>query len=68
MSLGWSNQEGSDDCDVTQNLYPIAVGKPEKIPLRRPGSSWEDNIKMDVKEIIYENGDLIYLVQDREQW
>jgi hypothetical protein len=42
---------------MTQNSYRILVGKPEKRPLRIPGSRWEDNIKLDVKEIIHKNGD-----------
>jgi hypothetical protein len=34
------------------NAYRVLVGKPEgKIPLLRPGHRWEDNIKVDLKEI-----------------
>jgi hypothetical protein len=34
-----------------RNAYSILVGKPEgKRSLGRPGSRWEDNIRMDVKE------------------
>jgi hypothetical protein len=34
------------------NAYRILVGKPErKRPLRRPRRMWEDNIKMDLREI-----------------
>jgi hypothetical protein len=29
---------------------------------------WDDNIRMDVKEIVWEGVDWIYLVQDRDQW
>jgi hypothetical protein len=32
------------------------------------GHRWEDNIKMDVKEIGGEGMDLIYLAQDRDKW
>jgi hypothetical protein len=36
----------------TGNSYRILVGKPEKRrPLGRPRCRWEDNIKMDTKEI-----------------
>jgi hypothetical protein len=34
------------------NAYRILVGKPEgKRPLGRPRCRWEDNIKMDLREI-----------------
>jgi hypothetical protein len=34
------------------NVYNILVGKPEgKRPLGRPRHKWEDNIKVDLKEI-----------------
>jgi hypothetical protein len=34
------------------NAYKIFVRKPEeKAPIRRRGCRWEDNIKMDYKEI-----------------
>jgi hypothetical protein len=35
-----------------RNTYRIKVGKPEgKRPLGRPRCRWEDNIKMDLREI-----------------
>jgi hypothetical protein len=35
------------------NAYRILVGKPEgKRPLRRPRLRWEDEIKMDLREIV----------------
>jgi hypothetical protein len=35
-----------------RNAYRILVGKPErKRPLERPRRRWEDNIKMDLREI-----------------
>jgi hypothetical protein len=35
-----------------RNKYKISVGKPEgKRPLGRSRHRWEDNIKMDLKEI-----------------
>jgi hypothetical protein len=52
-----------------RNAYRILVGKPEgKRPLRRPGRRWEDNIKMDVREIRRGGMDQIYLAQERDQW
>jgi hypothetical protein len=32
------------------------------------GSRWEDNIKMDLKEIGWKDVDWIHLVYDRDQW
>jgi hypothetical protein len=40
----------------------------EKRPLRRTRNGWEDNIRMDLREIGWEGMDLIYLAQDRDQW
>jgi hypothetical protein len=35
-----------------RNAYRILVGKPEgKRPLGRPRHRWEDNIKMDLREV-----------------
>jgi len=35
-----------------RGLYRVVVGKPEgNRPLRRPRCTWEDNIKMDLKEV-----------------
>jgi hypothetical protein len=36
-------------------------------PLRRPRHRWEDNTRMDLKEIGWEGVGQIYLVQDRDQ-
>jgi hypothetical protein len=47
----------------------ILVGKPEgKRPLGRPRHRWEDNIKMDLREIELGGMDWIDLAQDRDQW
>jgi hypothetical protein len=44
------------------------VGKPEgKRPLGRPRRRWEDNIRMDLREIGCDGMDWIDLVQDRDQ-
>jgi hypothetical protein len=40
-----------------RNVCRFLVGKPEgKRPLVRPSCSWEDGIKMDVKEIGWRGG------------
>jgi hypothetical protein len=52
-----------------RNAYKILVGKPErKRPLGRPRRRWEDNIRMDLREIGWEVVDWIYLVQGRDSW
>jgi hypothetical protein len=45
------------------------MGKPEgKRPLGRPGSYWENNVKIDFREIGWGLIDWINLAQDRDQW
>jgi hypothetical protein len=39
-----------------------------KRPLRRPRSRWEDNIRMDLREIGWGGIDWIDLAQDRDKW
>ena len=44
------------------------MGKPEsKRPLGRPRRRWEDNIKMDLRELVYDTGDRIDIAQDINQ-
>ncbi|KAJ4444563.1 hypothetical protein ANN_06358 [Periplaneta americana] len=43
----------------------VLVGRPERIrPLGRPRHRWEDNIKMDLREVGYDGRDWINLAQD----
>jgi len=52
-----------------RGVYRVLVGKPEgKRPLGRPRRRWEDNIKMDLKEIGCGGMDWIELAQDRDRW
>ena len=45
------------------------MGKPEgKKPLGRPRRRWEDNNKMDLKEVGFGGMDWIELAQDRDRW
>jgi hypothetical protein len=45
------------------------VGKPKgKRQLGRHRCRWEDNIKMDLREIGWGGIDWIYLAQDRDYW
>jgi hypothetical protein len=44
-------------------------GRPEsKRPLERPRYRWEDNIKMDLREIEIDGANWIQLAPDRIQW
>jgi hypothetical protein len=47
----------------------ILVGRPEgKRPLGRPRRRWEDNIKVDLREIGIDGANWIQLAQDMIQW
>ncbi|KAJ4432150.1 hypothetical protein ANN_20766 [Periplaneta americana] len=53
----------------SRNAYRVLVGRPEgKRPLGRPRRRWENNIKMDLREVGYGGRDWINLAQDRDQW
>ena len=52
-----------------RNAYIVLVGKPEsKRPLGRPRCRWEDNIKMDLREMGGDPTDWITLAEYRDQW
>jgi hypothetical protein len=52
-----------------RGVYRVLVGRPEgKRPLGRPRRRWEDNIKMDVREIGIDGANWIQLAQDRVKW
>jgi hypothetical protein len=49
-----------------RGIYKILVGRPEgERPLARPRHRWEDNIKMDLREIGIDRSNWIQLAQDR---
>ena len=51
-----------------RGAYRALVGKPEgRRPLGRPRRRWEDNIKMDLREVGW-GMDWISLAQDRDRW
>ncbi|KAJ4449272.1 hypothetical protein ANN_00670 [Periplaneta americana] len=53
----------------SRNGYSVLVGRLEgKRPLGRPRHRWEDNIKMDLREMGYDDREWINLAQDRDQW
>jgi hypothetical protein len=52
-----------------RGAYNILVGKPEwRSPLGRHRRRWEDNVKMDLREIGFGYVDWINLAQDRDRW
>jgi hypothetical protein len=57
----WGRGEG-------RGVYRVLVGRCEsKRPLGRPRHRWEDNIKMDLREIGINGVNWIWLAQDRVQ-
>jgi hypothetical protein len=63
--MGWecSAYDGDDKCK--QNLI---VTREEMRTLRRPRRRWEDNIKMDLREILSKGEDWNHLARDRDRW
>jgi hypothetical protein len=52
-----------------RGAYRALVGKPEcRRPLGRPRHRWENNIKMDLREVGCGGVDWIDLAQDRDRW
>ncbi|KAJ4448528.1 hypothetical protein ANN_10546 [Periplaneta americana] len=52
-----------------RNVYRVLVGRPEgKRPSGRPRRRWEDNVKMDLREVGYDDREWINLAEDRDQW
>jgi hypothetical protein len=50
-------------------IYRVLVGRPEgKRPLGRHRRRWEDNIKLDLREIGIDGANWIRLAQNRVQW
>ena len=51
------------------NAYRVLVRKPEgKRPLGRLRLRWEDNIKINLREVSCDPGNWIDLGEDRDQW
>jgi len=53
----------------SRGIYRVLVGKPEgKRPIVRPWRRWDDNIKMDLREVGCKGMDWIELSQERDSW
>jgi hypothetical protein len=52
-----------------RGIYGVLIGRRKgKRPLGRPRRRWEDNIKMDLREIEIDEANWIHLARDRVQW
>jgi hypothetical protein len=52
-----------------RGAYNILVGRPDgRRPLGRPRRRWEDNIKIDLREIGFGDVDWIHWAHDRNRW
>jgi len=52
-----------------RNMYKILFGKPEaKRSLGRPSDRWEDNVRVCLRETVWESVDRMHLAQDKDQW
>jgi hypothetical protein len=52
-----------------RGVYNILVGRPDRRgPLGIPRRRWEDNIKMDLREIGFGDVDWIYWAKDMDRW
>jgi len=52
-----------------RGVYRVLVGKAEgKTSLGRPRRRWEDNRKMDLREVECGSGDWIAVAHDRDRW
>jgi hypothetical protein len=50
-------------------VYRVLVGKPDgRILLGRPRRRWEDNIRMNLREVRCGCVDWLELAQDRDRW
>ena len=55
--------------EQSRNAYRVLLGKSEgKRPLGRPRRRWEDNIKINLRELGCDPGDWIDLAEDRDEW
>jgi hypothetical protein len=52
-----------------RGAYNSLVGRPEgRRPLGRPRCTWEDNIKMDLREMGFGDMDWIHLTRYKDMW
>jgi hypothetical protein len=67
MRMSWAEHVAR--MGEVRGVYRVLVGRPEcKRPLGRPRRRWEDNLKMDLRDIGIDGENWIRLAQDRIQW
>ena len=55
--------------EESRSFFKILTDKPtRKRPLGRPRRSWEENIRMDLKETGINTRNMVDLAQDRDYW
>ena len=55
--------------EQSRNANRILVRKPEeKRPSGKPRCRWEENVKMDLRDLGCDPGEWIALAEDRDQW
>jgi len=65
--MGWAGNVAS--MGERRGIHRVLVGKYEgKRPLGRPRHRWEDNIKMDLKEVGCGGVEWNEVAQDRDRW
>ena len=65
--LRWEGRVGR--MEEGKSAFEILRGKPKgKRPLGRPRRRWEDNIRMDLKEIGINTRNWVDSAQDRDYW
>jgi hypothetical protein len=63
--MGWTCGTHGEE----RGVYSILVGKPEaKRPLVGPRRKWENNIKLDLREVGIDGANWIRLAHDKIQW
>ena len=66
-SLGWAGYVAS--MKESRSAFKILTGTPAgKRPFGRPRRKWEDNIRMDLKEIGINTRNWVDSAQDRNYW
>ncbi|KAJ4433026.1 hypothetical protein ANN_15283 [Periplaneta americana] len=63
----WPHAEAEVD-DHPTRMESVSWEAGGKRPLGRPRRRWEANIKMDLREMGYNDRDWVNLAQDRDQW
>jgi hypothetical protein len=68
MGLATPHSKNFYCCEMFQSASDLVRKTKGKRPLGRPRRRWDDNIKMDFREIGIDGANWIQLAQDRVQW